>query len=389
MWGSKVEDYLYDGNLFYSRTNRYLFGAPRPPDTLKSLSLAALCFVVALSAFGQNWQRATLHLHNGDSIGGEIDFEDWKVSPSSVRFRSNGQVKAYDHIELNSFLVGEKTQRYQLVRARLKYFNTVPVKPGGNPIDHEDSVTVYSEVLYSNRDLALYSLQDAWEDERLFIMKEGEVRELVHFTVIFEREGRNFKQENNSYREQLKQLLKDCDVVINSGVEYGLRAIIPVLRKYSACKGYEQSVERIEQRGLLSAGAYSGAVGYTSTYESASVFMLGANFQLLSKRTHNNNFVWADIGFVPGPSADNPLSQSVLLGLYGGRYFGKGKVQPLIFAGLSNIARGFDSGVGVAVNKSLVVSGSFSALATIVSAIKGEPAMFYLVKVRYFPRFRR
>lgn len=358
---------------------------------MKTLSLVALCVVASLSLFGQNWQPAKLFLHDGDSIEGEIDFVDWDISPATLSFRRDGQVRGYDHIELNSFTVGELKQRYQLVRAKLRYYNQVTIQEGASPIDHEDSVAVYAEVLYSNAHLALYSLQDAWEDERLFIMTNGQVRELVHYSVTYVRQGRNVKQENNSFREQLKQLLKDCDAGINSSLLYGPRSIIPVLRKYSTCKGYEKSEEKIEQRGLLSVGPYIGLAGYnsTSSNENTSVFMLGANLQLLSKRRHSNNFVWADIGFVPGPSADNPLPQSVLFGLHGGRYFGKGKVQPLFFAGLSNVVGILDWGGGVAINKSFVVSGNFSVIGTIITAIKGEPAVFYFVKVKYYPRFRR
>lgn len=358
---------------------------------MRSLIAAVVCVLVSIASYSQNWQQATIIFHNGDSLMGEIDFVDWSISPSFIQFRSNGQVRSYDQTELNSFTV-TGTQRYKLVRARLRYYNTVPVTAGGSPIDHEDSVAVYSEVLYSNPNLALYSLQDSWEDERLFLIKDGVVRELVHFTVTFDRGGQNYNQENNSYREQLKALLKDCDVAVNSSLVYSPRAIVPLLRKYSSCRGYASTVEKHEKKGLINIGVYAGGAGF-KVFDFPllkTTKIAGFDIQVLSKRNHNNVFIWLEAGYLFS-SFEYPdnLLRPFALGLYGGRYFGQGKVQPLIFTGLSSINRVFDTGAGIALSKRVILVGSFSGLYTLVALNEDKQfEVIYSFKLKFYPRLR-
>lgn len=356
------------------------------------LTLTAILILTSTVLSARNWQPSTLYFHNGDSLKGEVDFVDWKISPSVIEFRNNSQVRSYSAADLKSFMITGGNQWYELVRARLRYYNAATIQQGGNPVDHEDSVAVYAEVVYRNRNIVLYSLQDTQEDERLFIMTDDKVRELIHFTVTFNRGGQNYNQENNSYREQLKVLLKDCEVVVPSNLAYSSRQIIMVLKKYASCRGYGAGIEKVETPGLVNIGVFTGVAGYNLKLEdeSGKDNFFGVDLQLLSKRKHSQNFIWVEAGVMPGKVGKifDPYFTSYAFGLYGGRYLGRGRVQPVAFTGLSSLNGVFDTGAGIALDKRFILQGSFSLFSTVLGAIAHNQGVFYSFKLKVYPRFK-
>lgn len=359
---------------------------------MKQILILVIAVVASSACFAQNWQKVSLTFNGGQTSEAEVNFEDWKISPKNIQVREGQSIKSYDASDLKSFTLIDSKQSYTLVHAKLRYYLDAPVEIDRSPVNREDSVAVYAEVLYVDNAVSLYSLQDAEQEDRYFIAKDGVTRELVHFTYNLSKGGKTYLTENNSFREQLKALLADCGVPISSELNYSERAIQGVLNKYAKCKGNTATVEKEEVRGLITIGLMGGQA-FSSYPQFNTTFvdnMLGGEIQFLSRRSHQNNFIWIEVGVIPGLKGDAlGTSTTFVGGLYGGRYFGKKKLQFLAYTGLSNTNRMFDTGVGVAFNKRIILSGGVGLLNYAVSLVRDEQTIYSTLKLKIYPRLKR
>ena len=328
----------------------------------------------------------------GDTINGEIDFQDWQVSPSTIYVRENARVRQYARADLKGFVIEENNLRYEVLNTKLQYHITQPVKQGQSSVERTEPVSVYAEVLFANKSIALYSLQDDLQDERFFIRKDDEIKELVHYIIPIEKDGKLFNQEINAFRGQLRQALMDCDVKVNERLPYGSPEIVSLLRKYSECKGdATSSVERKEKKGLVMLGLMNGFSTYRDATQQPVLvsgdYFFGLDLQALSKRRHNRNFVWVEAGLMPGVRGhdEKPYLTHVVFAFYGGTYFGKGKVQPLVYVGGSSVVGIFDSGAGVGFNKRVVFTAGGKLVASLLG---GGESYHFSFKLKVYPRLR-
>lgn len=344
---------------------------------MKIIPLIALC-LISTSLLAQNWQPASITLQDGKTQTGLIDFFDWEKSPSVFKYNDNGRIIEYTGEDVTAFRVGGKN--YKLVKAKLKYYHSVPVAQGRSIVAREDSVAVFAEVMFSSAAAELYSLHDANIQERLFVMTDGATRELVKYKVSMERNGGIYNQTNNSYRDALDQIVETCGFKVSRNLAYTTKAIIPVLTSFSICRGEEPTLEEEKQKGLVNLGGRGGVVGASVGGQWTTSPMVGLTVQFLSRRNHNRNFARLEFGLAPNLRKEHFSKGSIVL--QGGTYFTMNDLQPLVFMGLSTFS-GFHAGAGVAYKKCFVFAGDFKLL-----GINGGDYAAYTIQVRFYPRLK-
>lgn len=359
---------------------------------MKTLYFLTFAFIAFHSVSAQNWQKATLYLVNGETVEAEVDFKDWKVSPYSISVKNGGLVESYNGSHVKRFTLTATNNSFQVVSARLRYYMKSPIPLTISPVDHDDSVAVYAEVIYADKFFELFSLQDAEARERFFI-KQGKSspEELVHYTINIEKDGHQFTNENNHYRNQLGGLLNDCPEAAKKAKGYSQKYIVAALKAYAECKGVTPSSVKQESKSLINLGVLVGSAHITyKGYGSIGAPFFGGNVQVLSKRSMNNFFASIEVIYMPGLKGDtqSAYGSAGQLAIYGGRYIGKQRLQGVIFTGLSSINRSLDTGIGIGFDKRFVLTGSIGLGSALTDAALGEPGAYYSFKLKVYPRFR-
>jgi hypothetical protein len=234
--------------------------------------------------------------------------------------------------DITSFTIDEGNRTYDLVNAKLKYYHTIPVQFGQNPVEKEEEVQVFAEAVYSNPAVVLYSLGDQARNERFFIKKPGELSsELTYFKFRVSRDGKTLENENEFYKTQLAGFVSDCNVNVSDGMVYSQREIIKVLDKYSVCKGVAPATAPESGGGLVNGGLMAAMTGIPIVTGSETNIELspvvGISLQFLSKKNFNNRFGLAEAGIITSKvtlAEGHVLPGRLYFSLYGGTFIGKG-----------------------------------------------------------------
>lgn len=351
---------------------------------MKPLILAGICvFISALSlAQDPNWTSAKIYFQEGDTAVGMVDFQDWNISPTTINVVYNGSTTTYGGLDVKGFTTNGR--RYTIIKTDLKYYRPGPIKQTTSPVLKEEPVSVFAEVIYASHGLELYSLMDELKDERLFIKKDEVTRELVKYSILIEINGQTTTQTSNIYRSTLQALLTDCGVAVKPELQYSSKAIIPLLKSYSKCKGHAVELEGKERKSLLQLGASAGFLGGYGLRAGGEAFgIYSVDAQLLSERRLHNTLLWVSVGIPGVPQEDR--GTTVLLSFRAGSYFGSGKVQSLAYAGISN-GLTVHVGGGVALNKKLILTANYGLGVTIVTLGKAHLGS---IELRVFIRKNR
>jgi hypothetical protein len=370
------------------------------PHPMRFFFLLVL-FCAFNSCFAQSWTPASVVNSNGDSIRGEILFKDWNISPAAIEFRSQQQavVNAND---ITAFKIYQGNRSFERVNILLKYYKPIVVQYS-NPVDREVPTNVFAEVIYSNALVRLYSLGDEDKTERFLIKMEGQnIVELVNFSFRISTEKGTFQRDNQVYQKQLGQMLSDCDFGGTTSIVYQEKAIIRVLDKYSNCKGITATKSRQGVKGLVNGGLMLASTGVPTGYITSTKLVsvpgttmpvstirrdqqqapvVGIALQILSRKRFGNRFSSLEGGIITGHVPTFRNIDRVYYAIYLGTFFGKGKIQGLVFTGASRYSGFLDTGLGISYKKklTLVANGGFVNRAGIAA---------FSIKLRYHPRFK-
>ncbi|NJL75915.1 MAG: hypothetical protein HC892_13725 [Saprospiraceae bacterium] len=88
-----------------------------------------LTFLLLLSlfignAFGQgNFVAANITTRQGETVSGEIDYQEWIVNPKTIRFRKNegSAVQTFKPIDLKSFTIAQNQEQYVASEVYVNY----------------------------------------------------------------------------------------------------------------------------------------------------------------------------------------------------------------------------------------------------------------------------
>lgn len=226
-------------------------------------------FTFSNQLFAQkNFQPGTVILLYGDSLAGEINYQEWKQSPLKISFRqtATGAISTYFPGDLKSFRVSGETYESAkvLVDKRSDYVSQL------NDIakiqTYPDSVFLRPLV---KGDKALYYFNNA--TEHFYIRKEGAF-ELLRFKKYLENTSSGpVMHTNKEYVSQLSAYLSDCPKFTQqiSRSSYSLKSLRQLFADYHACLGKDPVIVAKRDKTRAEFGLFAGASTTTPRYWSS------------------------------------------------------------------------------------------------------------------------
>ena len=347
------------------------------------------CCFLCLVLFGftanaqQQWSIAKLVTADSDTIHGEILFEDWVKSPSSIQFKNtNGSTTNYPAKDIKSIYINKPVKQFASKPLALSYYNKNVVAEGTSPIAKTDSVTLLIEVLLEGPAVKLYECMDEQGQARFFLEKDNHLHELRNPSYRLAKGENIHVIHKEIYKEQLKQLLSECPSLKTNRVKYSDVDLVDLLLEYHRYCKVDVNTE-FEQKALGERVSFGGTFRSFPQFEEVPTFV-GLSMNVFSKKKFNSAFfsIDAGIGFAMRRDVfEGDDSDIFYVGLYGGKYFGLGTWRPVIYTGISNIIGPFDTGVGLAYKKFATVSLSSG----LYMLTKGVSNWSYQIKVTPFP----
>jgi Outer membrane protein beta-barrel domain len=206
---------------------------------------------------------------NGDTIKGEIDYQQWAFNPKTIRFRANASEsgKSYTCKDIKGFSIKENDERYQ----------TAIVKVNNEPIDTRKMIS-FASIDSINRNFEL-DLDTVF----LLTLIQGRIN---LFELTYDTDGKThfFTQKDNSkleelryrqvkilnrdtfaiytdetYKNQLRSMTNDClsEVLYFSKIPYTKPEIVAIIKKFNVCShqlSYATKVETGERYFSINTG---------------------------------------------------------------------------------------------------------------------------------------
>ncbi|HRI62556.1 MAG TPA: hypothetical protein PK228_22600 [Saprospiraceae bacterium] len=253
----------------------------------------------------KNFTDGGLIQSNGDTLHGQIDYQEWDLNPSGIQFRpsSSGAATAFDYRNIAGFFVTGKNEIYQTATV---YINNEPsdmhkmpsYSSVGEAIRNFRPVrdTVFLRVLARGK-LSLYEYKDN-NGAHYLAQPEGDtIRELV---------ARKVNVNSNTvpldeYKNQLKFMTVACSTLgVNfDKLTYSDKTLLDVVKKFNQCTGnsvYSVQQEKAGKSIYLMAGA-----GFPS-------FELSG--PLVSDNTHDDEYTLTGLAPVFGVGCDFNFSRA-------------------------------------------------------------------------------
>ncbi len=168
---------------------------------MKKIFLLFLLLATGILAFTQNnFLPGTITKKSGKLIIGYIDYREWTINPSKIRFKTDLQLvdSSYTVFDLSSF---EITGKERFVVASIKK-DMRPVKLQGltviPPVIVQDDIVFLRELFWSEK-IALYLFRD-FKDHFYVKESDGKFTELIYRVELV---GGNAMDEKNIFRNQL------------------------------------------------------------------------------------------------------------------------------------------------------------------------------------------
>lgn len=237
---------------------------------IEKLILIVLLQVVFYTAHTQvNFKEATIIQLNGDTIKGEINYQEWVYNPKKIEFRDkkSQNVTTYSSKDIKGFTINYKNEQYQsaiidvdnasLESSKLKEYEYLKdVEP--NPQLTRDTAFLLIE---AKGQLNLFSLQYTDGKPHYFVQKNnGLIEELKLRQVKIKRNDTISIVTFPIYKSQLQSLIADCTSQQQDFTKllYLKNEILKVVKSYNVCKGQSFYIHKEtsgQRRLLIFAGA--------------------------------------------------------------------------------------------------------------------------------------
>ncbi len=193
------------------------------------------CLILHSELFAQeNYLPGSVTLNSGETIAGEIDYQNQVRTPELVRFRKDsiGEVKTYSPTSILGFRVG----RDRFVSKNL-IIDTSPYRTSANREIRPSSIQkqVFLQLLVEGA-VSLYYYQN--ERPHYFIETEKGIEELIssQYVVNIGGQFQLVKTNEHLYRRQLAELGYECNTESARKIKYRINAFIEFI---SECNGDE------------------------------------------------------------------------------------------------------------------------------------------------------
>lgn len=202
--------------------------------------MGIILFALGGIAFGQNrFVDGYVVISSGDTIKGFIKDQNWRVNPSSIKFRkgADGGTTTYTAAEIKLF----RTFSGTYYESKAVMYDRSPVElallsTSAEPRWEKD--TLLLEVVVKGQ-VNLYYLVDATSKKHFFVEKAGSdlAEELLDVRYLVYQNGVKTASSTQQYKSQLRNYMGDCQEVQGRilQTEYNLTSLRALTTKYNGC----------------------------------------------------------------------------------------------------------------------------------------------------------
>lgn len=212
----------------------------------------ATLILLNLSLYSQkNFIESYVVTYENDTLFGEIDYQEWDINPSSVRFRQSEKPETQNLTpeDVKQFNVAEDiyVSRDILMNQSPDELEKLNYEP--QPVMSE--AKVFLRLLVSGN-LNLYSYKDEFAREHYFIEGDSlDAVELINYRYYIEKEGRKTVWNAKKYIGQLNYYLRNCPCVVKgiSNLDYREKDLVNKVSEYNQC-GEDENLNIKKERKL-------------------------------------------------------------------------------------------------------------------------------------------
>jgi hypothetical protein len=250
---------------------------------IKTLATLFIFFLPAHAAMAQvNFVAGSLIQLNGDTLNGEIDYQEWIYNPKFIRFRKNAAqtAKAFAPKDVKGFMIAGRNEKYQAAIVKVNNetmdaaSRNMTVYESVDDINNSSIVwtqdTVFLSVIAQGR-LNLYELSYYVDSKTHFFIQQnkGAIDELIYRRVKLQNHDTLAVSTLYTYRTQLRNLTQDCTPnPITNLLPYTRQRMLKLINEYNNCMG-QSSYNIKERKGQIYLVPMAGVVRpriYVSDY---------------------------------------------------------------------------------------------------------------------------
>ncbi|WP_143100733.1 hypothetical protein [Spirosoma endophyticum] len=309
------------------------------------------------------------------TISGFVKYYDWDKSPKSIEFGedSSGSMNTFPLRTIRKLSIKDGPL-YESLYLKVPYYSTDPVLPGSNIIDHTDSTYRLAELLLDSEPVKFYRFFDNNNHLRFLITKYDSLILLDDIQVQLIKSGTVFKFESHVYRKKIRTALYECPTLNTDNTQYTEVSLINLLKDYLSFCRIDSKIY-LEQKEL--GKAMIGIGPYASYWNSAYAqhLVYGLNVQVLLPRRLHNVFIMLNVGKASQETVLGARS-AIIIGIYGGQYFGRRAIQGKIYTGLSTLFGAFDTGVGLSYRKMISMELRYPVFSGLFSGFREQDSLY-------------
>ena len=237
---------------------------------LKTLK-TCLFFCVMVSANAQNFVDATIFKPNGDSISGQINYQEWYINPAFITFRAAKSAKTQEFRpqDLFKFVIKSKNEIYESATVDihieslhdLEHKDVSPSLSEGIRSIKFDKEAVFLLLLEKGK-VSLYQYVDKKSIEHYFMQKENkEYVELLNLKFrIMAANGKLYLANYEDYKAKLAALSVDCPQVNDEfgNLEFKESKLQNIVARYNNCVGKQEYTKPSNKKAIIKYYAFTG-----------------------------------------------------------------------------------------------------------------------------------
>lgn len=364
---------------------------------LNVLQLSVVVFLLTATSL-TSWAQYTdgyIVFVKGDTLLGQIDDQDWEVSPDHIYFKltAESEPEKIEAEQVETFYIKRTNRRFVSRKIGIIDISKKNVFYSQPSLIPEKFEYIFLETVLQGAQASLYKLNNKDLEPHFYIETPSSFMELRNYSYYREIDGKQYVESREDYKKQLARVCSSAPNFkerIPIYTEYSLKKY---LIRYNECFHESTLVYKLKkQRATYDVMAGLGMYLNPSGEGNWMVYTIGGRLNLPGKNF--KNFLRATAMFIPGKDELGEKSLVKWTSISFGSYIGTSKFQPYFALGLIDLV--FDDGLDGAVPLFVSTGISYRKMiefevgnwGNLLTFLSGETSFFPpCLSVRFYPNF--
>lgn len=364
------------------------------PIWLRAILVLFICCLSVSDSIAQ-YTDGYIVFVKGDTLRGQIDNQDWEVSPDHIYFKENSasEPTRIEAEQLETFLIKSTNRRFVSRKIGIieVYKNNVFAERASLIPKKMDFV--FLETILLGPQASLYKLINKSFEPHFYIETPAQFIELGSYSYYRDIEGKQYVETIENYKEKLINTCSSAPNFTERLPSYTEEGIKKYLMRYNACFQEETLIYRSKkQNNTYNIMAGLGAYIIPKDGNSAMVYTVGGRLNMPGRSF--KRFLRGSAMLIPSQDEFGKKSLTTWTSISLGSYIGNAKFQPYFALGLIDLVfnNGLDGGaplfLSTGISYKKMVEFEISNWGNLLTFLYGEDAFFPpCFSVRFYPNF--